>query len=277
MMRWNNVGPDFFGTLGVPMLDGRDFSDADTDKSAPVAIVNRTMMHRTFKDRNPIGHAVSFSTQKAFTIVGVVEDSKYTGVEEKPIPMAWFPYTQVGDFGAMHVEVRTTGPAAAALPLVREVVAKFAPNTALLQPRTQQEEFDRTIATERLLARLSITFAALAMIMVAIGLYGTLAYSVTRRTSELGLRMALGAERGQVLWMFLRGGLLLGAAGLMVGTPLVFATTRLLSSLLYGVAPSDPMSILLAAAAIFAIAAAATYLPARRAARVDPMVALRYE
>lgn len=277
MMRWNNVGPDFFATLDVPMIEGRDFSDSDTGKSAPVAIVNRTMMHKFFKDRSPLGHTVSFNTQKAYTIVGVAEDSKYTGVEEKPIPMAWFPYTQVDFFGAMHVEMRTSGSAAALLQVVQQTVAKFEPNTALLQPRTQQEEFGRTIATERLLARLSATFAVLATILVAIGLYGTLAFSVTRRTSELGLRLALGAERQQVLWMILRGGLVLGAVGLVIGIPMVIGATRLLGSLLYGVAPMDPMSIALAAAAILAVAAVATYFPARRAAHVDPMVALRYE
>ena len=229
------------------------------------------------KGRNPIGHTASFTQRKPFTITGVVEDSKYTGIEEAPTAMAWFPYTQVGEAGAMHIELRTAGSPAAVLPRVREAVASFAPDLALLQPRTQQAEFEETIAGQRLLAKLSMAFAVLAIILVATGRYGTISYSVARRTSELGVRRALGAERGQILWMILRGGLALGAAGVGIGIPLVAASSRILTSVLYGLAPIDFVSIIAAVAGILGIVILAAYLPARRAAAVNPIVALRYE
>jgi len=165
----------------------------------------------------------------------------------------------------------------AALPAVRKAVAEFAPDLALLQPRTQQAEFDRSISTEILLARLSTAFAVLAVILVAIGLYGTISYSVKRRTTEVGIRVALGAERGSVVWMILRSGILLSLLGLAIGMPLVFVSSRFLAALLFGVTPLDPLSIAGAALGILAVALLATGIPARRAASIDPLTALRYE
>jgi predicted permease len=277
MLRWNDVGPDFFTTLGIPLLAGRDFNEADTTASSPVAIVNRAFVKHFLHGQNALGHTASFTGRKAFSIVGVVEDSKYTGVEEDPQAMAWFPYTQVGYSRTLHVELRTAGPAMAALPAVRKAVAEFAPDLALLQPRTQQAEFDRSISTEILLARLSTAFAVLAVILVTIGLYGTISYSVKRRTTEVGIRLALGAERGSVVWMILRSGILLSLLGLAIGMPLVFVSSRFLASLLYGVTPLDPLSIAGAALGILAVAVLATGIPARRAAAIDPLTALRYE
>jgi predicted permease len=276
-LRWNNVGPDFFATLGVRLLAGRDFNEADTAKSGPVAIVNKTFVQRFLHGGNALGHTTSYTSTTAFTIVGVVPDSKYTGVQEEPHAMAWFPYTQVGYIGTMHVELRTSGPAVAALPAVRAAVAQFAPDLALLQPRTQQAEFDRSITPEILLARLSTSFAFLAIILVTIGLYGTISYGVKRRTTEVGIRIALGAERSAVIWMILRSGILLCGIGLAIGLPLVFASSRFLASLLYGVTPLDPISIICAALGILAVGLIATLIPARRAASIDPMSALRYE
>ncbi len=193
------------------------------------------------------------------------------------MPMAWFPYTQAIDVGTMQIELRTTGNPAAVLSKVRKVVADFGPNLALLQPKTQQAQFDGTISDQILMARLSISFAVLAVLLVAIGLYGTISYNVTRRTSELGLRMALGAERGQVLWMVLRSGLVLCLFGIGLGLALVTASSHVLASLLYGVAPKDPVSLAAAVTGILGIGLLATYLPARRAATIDPMIALRNE
>jgi predicted permease len=276
-MRWNNVGPDYFKTLGIPILAGRDISDADGPKSAKVAVVNSTFVKRYLNGWAALGHTVSFTPRTAFTIVGVVADSKYRGITEEPIPMAYFPYVQVEGVGAMHFELRTRGNPQAIVPLVQKIVSDFGPDLALLQPMTQQAQFDDTISFERLTARLSIFFGLLAVVLVGTGLYGTIAYGVSRRTSELGIRIALGAERPRLLWMVLREGLQLSFFGILIGLPLAFASTRVLSSLLYGLKPSDPLSICAAAFGIIAITAAACFIPAQRAASVSPIAALRNE
>ena len=219
-LRWNNVGANYFTTLRIPIRSGRDFTDADSASAPPVAIVNETFAKRAFHDRNALGHQVSFTTRRAFTIVGVVADSKYTGVREKNAPMAWFPYTQVGGVGAMHIEVRTAGEPAAFWPQIRRTVAGYAPDLALLQPMTQRAQFDESISQERLVAQLSAVFGALAILLVATGLYGTLAYNISRRTSELGIRMAVGATSGAVLRLVLKEGLVIASAGILVGVPL---------------------------------------------------------
>jgi ABC-type antimicrobial peptide transport system permease subunit len=160
---------------------------------------------------------------------------------------------------------------------VRKSMAEFAPNLALLQPMTQRAQFDASISTDRLVARLAVFFGGLAVLLVATGLYGTLAYTVSRRTAEMGIRMALGAQRNEVLRMILRESLVVCVAGLALGLPLVFLSTRLLQSLLFGLAPRDPLTIAAAAAGIIAVTVIASWIPARRAATIDPQVALRYE
>jgi predicted permease len=276
-MRWNAVGPDYFRTLGVPLRSGREISDADGPKSAKVAMVNETFVKRFLAGRSALGHTVSFSPKIPFMIIGVAADSKYRSINEEPIPMAYFPYTQVGGLGAMHFELRTRGNPQAIIPQVQKIVSDFGPDLALLQPMTQQAQFDETIVFERLTARLAIFFGVLAVILVATGLYGTIAYSVSRRTSELGIRMALGAERGRVLWMVLRQGLALSIVGIAIGLPLAFASTRLLASQLYGLTASDPVSFSAAALGIVLVTVMACLVPARRAASVDPTLALRNE
>ena len=277
LMRWNAVGPDYFRTLGVPILNGRDISDADGPKAAKVAVVNSTFIKEYLDGREPQGHTVSFTPQTPFTIVGVAADSKYTQVREDPTPMAYFPYTQLEGIGTMHVELRAAGDPNALIPRLQKILTEFGPDLAILQPVTQRAQFDTTISGDRLIARLSMFFGLLAVVLVATGLYGTIAYNVSRRTREMGIRMALGAERSWVLWMILREGLRLSALGILIGLPLAFACARTLSALLYGLTPNDPISLLAAALGIVAISAAACYFPARRAASIDPTVALRNE
>jgi predicted permease len=276
-MRWNSAGPDFFATLGVPMLQGRDFRDTDSATSQKVAIVNETFAKHFLKGREVLGHLVSFQSNIAYTIVGVVADSKYTGVRENPIPMAYFPYTQRAEIGNMHVELRTLGDPAAFLPRARQAVASLAPDLALLQPMTQRAQFDASITQERLVSRLSFFFSALAILLVASGLYGTLAYSVTRRTSEFGVRMAIGCERQQLLWMILREGMKLSALGVLIGLPIAIAASHWLNSMLFGLVPYDPATFGFALAGIFLVCLAAGLIPAFRAASIDPIQALRYE
>lgn len=277
MMRWNAVGPNYFTTLGVPILLGRDFTGRDSASAPKAAIVNETFVKRYLNGRDPLGHQVSFTPLRAWSIIGVAANSKYTGVRENDIPMAYFPFMQMQDIGVMHAELRTAGDPARLLPEVRKALAAFAPDLALLQPMTQKAQFDAGISQERLVARLSIIFGGLAMVLVATGLYGTLAYSVNRRTSELGVRMAIGAQRSEVLWMILRESCVICAIGIGIGLPLALVSTRVLTSLLYGLAPRDPLTICVAVLGIVLVSLAASFLPARRAASVDPMIALRYE
>ncbi len=277
ILRWNAVGPDYFQTLGVGLLYGRDINDADTQKSEKVAIVNQTFVNRFLKGRRALGHTVSFTSKFAFTIVGVAEDSKYTNVREQPMPMAYFPYTQLGGLGTMHVELRAAGNPIRLLPAVQRSLADYAPDLAMLQPMTEQKQFDESISGDKLIARLALFFGLLAVVLVATGLYGTIAYNVNRRTSELGIRIALGAAQSQVLWLILREGLLICSIGIAVGLPVAFGATRLLASQLYGLKPGDPLSMAAAILGILVVTGAACLIPARRAALVDPTVALRNE
>ena len=277
-MRWNAVGPDFFHVLGIPIKVGRDLTDADSAAAPPVAVVNQTFADQYLRNTSPIGHTLSFSTKEVpYTIVGVAEDSKYTSVREEARPMAWFPYVQTDRIGAMQVELRVSGPPGAMLPSVRRAMTEFAPDVAMLEPTTQVEQFDKTLSQDRLFARLSTFFGLLAVLLVATGLYGTLAYKVARRTTEIGVRMALGAERWRVLWLVVSESLALCAAGALVGLPAAIAGVRLLKSMLYGLQPWDVATFVTALAGIILVAVAASLVPARRAASVDPMVALRAE
>ena len=277
-MRWNAVGPDFFHVLGIPIKLGRDLTDADSAAAPPVVVVNQTFVHRYLKDTSPLGHTVSFSEkEKPYTVVGVAEDSKYTSVREESRAMAWFPYVQTNRMGAMQVELRVAGPSEAFLTAVRRAMTEFAPDVAMLEPTTQVEQFDRTLSQDRLFARLSSFFGLLAVLLVATGLYGTLAYKVARRTTEIGVRMALGAERWRVLWLVVSESLALCAIGALAGLPAAIAGVRLLKSMLYGLQPWDVATFAAALAGIVLVAAAASLIPARRAASVDPMVALRAE
>ncbi len=276
-MRWNAVGPNYFSTLGIPIRSGRDFNDSDSYAAPKVAVVNQTFADKFLTGRNALGHQVSFTGGVSYTIVGIAADSKYTGVKEQDTPMAYFPYTQVPDVGSLHVELRTMGDPVTFLSPVRKVVAQLAPDAALLQPMSQKAQFEDSISEDRLVARLAILFGILAAVLVATGLYGTLAFSVARRTPELGIRFAIGAQREEVIWMILRESLTICAVGIFVGLPLAWFAVRLMDSLLYGLAPHDPLTICLAILGIVAVSTAASLVPALRAASVDPINALRYE
>jgi predicted permease len=279
-MRWNSVGSDYLHVLGIPLLLGRDLTDADSASAPKVAIVNQTFARQFLPGRNPLGHHVALSNsskEPQYTIVAVAADSRYRSVDETPKPMAYFPYSQVTGVGTLHFELRTEGNPAALLPEVRASVRDFGPDLPLLQPVTQREQFEQSFSQQRLFARLSIFFGLLAALLVATGLYGTLAYRVSRRTAEIGVRMALGARCRQVLWMVLHESLAVSVAGILLGLPLAVAGARLLRSTLFGLGPDDPLTFAGALLGITLVVLAASLLPARRAASVDPMVALRYE
>jgi predicted permease len=277
-VRSNVAGPDFFTTLGVPVLEGRDFADSDTAASLHAGIVSEEFARRFLPNRNPLGHSIGTEDgQYTMTIVGVVKDHKYRSIDEEPIPMAWYEYAQIPMVSSMHVEMRVHGDPLAILPAARKAVQQLDPNLPLIKPMTQRAQFDTTISDHILFARLAGFFGFLAVVLVATGLYGTLAYRVSMRTAEIGVRMAVGAQRGQVVWMILQDSLLLTAAGVAVGIPLAMVVGRLLTSSLYGVKPMDAATYVLAAAGVALVALAGSALPAGRAASVDPMRALRTE
>jgi predicted permease len=276
MLRSNIVGPGFFPTLGIPILQGRGITAADTRGSMGVAVVNETLAKRYFKGESPLGHKLG-DPKDPLTIVGVVQDSKYASADEEAMPMAWYCYLQDPSIGDLDVEVRVAGDPMALLPEIRRIVRGIDPNTPVNDPMVLQAEFAEGYAMPALTARLAGFFGALAALLVAVGLYGTLSYRVNRRAMEIGLRMALGAQRGQVLWMFLRESLALVAVGLGLGLPLAWFGSKWLASLLYKLQAHDPVSLAGAASAVLAVALLAALLPARRAAHVEPMQALRSE
>jgi predicted permease len=277
-VRWNVVGPEFFTTLGVPVLDGRDFADSDTAASPAVSIINEQFAKRYFPNENPLGHTIGPTTvNHSMTIVGVVKDHKYRSIDEEPIPMAWYNYAQIPVIGEMHVEMRVKGDPLAILPSARKAVQGLDPNLPLIEPMTQRAQYDMTISKQILFGRLAAFFGLLAVVLVATGLYGTLAYRVNNRTVEIGVRIAVGAQRSQVVWMVLRDSLLLTAYGVALGIPLALLVGRALTSALYGVTPYDGATYALATVGVAVVAVAASVIPARRAASVDPLTALRSE
>lgn len=277
-VRSNVVGPDFFTTLGVPVLAGRDFTGSDTATSPHVGIINEQFARRFLPNQNPLGHTIGPDNgQYQMTIVGVVKDHKYRSIDEEPIPMAWYMYAQIPIVGEMHVEMRVHGDPLAILPSARKTVQQMDPKLPLIQPMTQRAQYDLTISRQMLFARLAGIFGILAVGLVATGLYGTLAYRVNMRTAEIGVRMAVGAGRAEVVWMILKDSLLLTAAGVVLGVPLAMLVGRALTSTLYGVKPLDAFSYLLAVVGVAIVALAASAVPAGRAASVNPMTALRSE
>jgi predicted permease len=272
MIRTNDIGPDFFYTLGVPVLLGHEFTDAYTSTSHPVAVVNELFAQLLMHGKNPVGHQVN-----GRVIVGMVKNHKYQSMDEEPIPMAWWDYAQSPQEGEMNVEMRVRGDALAILPAVRKVVAQVDPDLPLIQPMLQRTQFEQTISQQLMFARLAEFFGLLAVVLVATGLYGTLSYRVNTRTAEIGVRMAVGARRRQVMWMILKGSLLMTAAGVVIGIPLAMLAGYALASSLYGMKPLDAVSYLLAVAGVALVALAASAVPAARAANVDPLAALRAE
>jgi predicted permease len=278
-VRFNLVGSAFLHTLGIPLRMGRDVEAADLASSRKIAIINQTFADRYLPQTNPLGHQVSsFQNPKdGYTIVGVAQNSRYTSVKESDRAIAYLPFTQVPGILGMQYELHTPGDARAILAEAARVVRGIDPNLPLEKPITQREQFDETISQERLIAILSAFFGALAAFLVAVGLYGTISYSVSRRTMEIGLRMALGAQRKEVLGMVLRESLFLAALGLALGAPMALGVGRALRSMLFGLNPANLTACFLALIGIAVVVAVATFFPARRAASIDPIRALRME
>jgi len=272
-LRWNGVGPDFFHTLGVPILAGRDVSQEDDRDTQRVAVVNETFVKRYLAHTNPLGHQLW--KKHPATIVGVVADNKYRSVDEDPRAMAWVAEMQEPVTGTMDIEVRARGDAMALLPQMRSIVAGLDPNVPLDTPMTEREQFDQSFDQQRVFAAMGGVFGLLAALLVATGLYGMHSFRVNRRTREIGVRMALGATRAQVVQMVMREAIWVLLAGLAVGIPLALLAMRPLRSMLYKLSPFDPLSLVLAIGAMLMVSLLAGLTPARRAASVEPVRALR--
>jgi predicted permease len=278
----NFVGPRYFHTLRIPLLDGREFTLRDNSGAPKVAIINEAMARYYFGNQRAVGKRLSFISPEhgEIEIVGVARNSKYNSLRETAPHMIYVPYLQTPAASwtyGMTIEVRTAGNPDAAAGAVRRAIREIDSKVPILGFTTLAEQVSESLAQERLVARISTLFGLLALLLVSIGLYGVMTYTVARRTGEVGIRIALGAQRRQVSWMVLRAALELAAIGITIGIPLAVAFARLISSQLYGISPADPLTLIGSITLLTSIALIASYIPAQRAARVDPMVALRYE
>jgi predicted permease len=277
---WNQVGPKFFETVGMRLLQGRDFGPQDTAASQRVAVVNESFARHHFSGQNPVGQRFGMrrDAPNSIEIVGVVRDAKYSSLREKDKNMIYLPYRQdVAHLRELCLVVRTLANPAAVAESVRRELREIDPALPVTSIDSVAAQMDRTLVQERLLAMLSSFFGGLALLLSAIGLYGIISYAVTRRTKEIGIRLALGATSADVLRLVLRESLRLVLVGIALGLPVSLAAARLIASMLFGVQAADPTTMALALLVLFAITFVASYVPARRATKVDPMIALRYE
>jgi predicted permease len=288
----NAVSPGYFQTMGIPLIEGRDFRDSDVRFDPPdpsptaqptyrVAIVSESYARHYFGDRSPIGRHIGFGinpgTKTPIEIVGVVKDAKYTGVRDDIPRTVYFAFLENDHAAGSVMYVRAAGQPEAVFSSIRQAMQQLDPNIPMYNARTLEAQIDQSLLNDRLIATLSSAFGAVATLLAVVGLYGVMAYTVARRTREIGVRMALGAVQGDVVWLVMREVLVLVGAGMTLGLVAALALSRYVASLLYGVGKTDPVSIGLAVGLLAAVAALAGYIPARRATRVNPVLALRYE
>ncbi len=276
----NAVGPGHFSNLGIPLLKGREFTRADVAGNPKVAVVNETMVKTFFPAGDALGQRMKFgrgSDPLDMEIVAVVKDSHHNGVKEDPKSFVYIPYAQEKNVGALTYYVRTSQDPVSLATAVRGAVGELDSSLPIDNVRSFEEQVDRQLASDWLIASLAEIFGALAALLAAIGIYGLLAYAVTQRTKEIGVRMALGADAGRVGRMILKDVSRLVGLGILLGLPLAYGLGRFVNSMLYGVKAFEALTVGSAVLVMACVALAAAYLPARRATRVDPLVALRYE
>jgi predicted permease len=275
----NVVGNSFFATMGMPMTAGRAFSPQDTATSPKVAIVNQSLVRKRFPNVNPIGKEFKTGDDTAgwFRIVGICADNRYMNLRDNPPPQFFLLYRQQSDAGGMDYAIRTRLEPDALLAGLRQVVERVDHDLPIVDIRTQQEQIDSTMQTERIFASLTSGFGLVALLLACVGIYGIMAYMVANRRNEIGIRLALGAQPGQVQGMILRESTWLAGAGIVVGLSAALLLTRLVKSMLYGIQPYDPPTLAGGVSILLLVALAASWIPARRAAGVQPMEALRHE
>jgi predicted permease len=290
------VGPKFFETMGIPLIQGRDFGPREEQPVAAnaslqatghgkqdvtPALINQAMAQYFFGDEDPLGKNFYFSagSQKAttFQVIGVVKDAKYKSLRETSRRAFYVSYFQDPGDGPLTFLLRTAGNPAGFGGAIERAVRELNPKLQLAGLKTMEDVVNESLVRERFVAQLASFFSLFALLLASVGLYGIMSYAVTRRTNEIGIRMALGAHTGDVVRLVMKETMLLVTIGVAIGLGAALATTRLISSLLFGLTPNDPATIVVAAMLMISVAALAGYLPARRASRVDPMSALRYE
>jgi macrolide transport system ATP-binding/permease protein len=273
---YENISPGYFTAMGIPLLAGRDFAESDTAKSSGVAIVNETLAQQFWPGENPIGKRLHSGNTGVLEVVGIAKNGKYQSLGEIPALIIYYPISQVHTTNAALV-VRTDIDAASVISSVRGEVRKLDPNLPVYDAKTLNDHMRLALFPLHVGAVAVGSFGLLAMILAAVGIYGVMAYSVTQRTQEIGLRMALGARAFDVWKMVLRQGVIITAIGMACGLLCAFGTSKVVASLLNGVSATDPLSFLFSSLLLAAVALVACYIPARRASRLDPIIALRYE
>jgi macrolide transport system ATP-binding/permease protein len=272
------VGPRFLTTMQIPILAGREIDDRDQAGSTPVAVISERLARTYFGNENPVGRRITFVDEnRDLEIVGVSANVRYGGLKEDESPMTVFVAVSQTSPDGMTYALRTVGDPLSYVKSVYEIVRKADSRIPVTNAVTQTAEIDRTIIHEVMFAKLCTGFAVLALLIACVGLYGTMSYSVARQVGEIGIRMALGAQRGAVVWMVLRRVLLLAAVGLAISVPAALSGTQFVKSFLFDTRPNDPGTLALAAVVLLSAAILAGYAPARRASRIDPMAALRQE
>ena len=272
------VSEDFFHTMSIPLLAGRDFTLSDNASGEPVAVVNETFARRFFHGQNPVGQTFRLQdgSVRAFQIVGYSRDAKFSQVRAEVPPLVYWSQRQRPQDGVTF-ELRSALTPLALVPAVRRAVSALDATVPLSRIKTQEQQVEQSLAADRLFASLGGAFAFLAVLLSCIGLYGLMAYNVARRIREFGIRIALGARSSEIAGPIAREALLLTGIGVAVGVPVALALARLIQSQLYGIEPHDPLTMGAAVVALLVVAAGAAWVPARRAAKVDPMVALECE
>jgi macrolide transport system ATP-binding/permease protein len=277
LVQVNPVGAGYFETIGIPIVKGRPITDEDTGDSPKVVVINETMAERFWPNQDPLGKRFTFfGDPDPSTIVGVARNSKYNGVAEDPIPYIYEAITQRYQPG-ITLHVRAAGDAAGLVSAVRQEVQRIDPGLSVFNVRTLEEQIGQSLRPLKMIVVLLAVFGTLALLLASIGLYGVASYAVSQRTREIGVRMALGAQPSSVLRLVLGHGLVLVAAGLVAGLAVALAAAGVMRALVVGINPRDPLTFVLTAALLGAVACVASYLPARRATRIDPLIALRTE
>ncbi len=272
------VGHDFLKTMGIPMVYGRPFNAHDTKKSERVAIINQRLAQMLFPGVNPIGRTIQNGTHLLLKVIGICRDAKYHNLRSDPPPTLYLDYLQQDDIrDGMTYEIKTAANPTSLIPEIHKAVASVDKDLPVIDIRTQNEQIAATLVQEKAFSALTTAFGLLALTLACIGIYGIIAYNVARRVNEIGIRLALGAQTRQILAMILREGMALAVVGILIGTTAALGLTRLIASMLYGITPTDPLTIVAAALVLLLVAVLAAFLPARKASRIEPTVALRHE